>query len=100
MTQADRDRLVTPKKARKKLITQREAAEELGVSIRQVCVGMASDTGCSGTPSRRGCAEPTYALNSGWTVPLQFGIESGIYPSKNVRQQPRRYRQLRATPNS
>ena len=36
MTQADRDRLVTLKKAKKKLITQREAAEELGVSIRQV----------------------------------------------------------------
>jgi hypothetical protein len=36
MTQADRDRLVTLKKARKKLITQREAAEELGLSTRQV----------------------------------------------------------------
>ena len=36
MTQADRDRLVTLKKARKKLITQGEAGEELGVSIRQV----------------------------------------------------------------
>jgi Homeodomain-like domain-containing protein len=36
MTQADRDRLVTLKKARKKLIKQREAAEELGVSERQV----------------------------------------------------------------
>ena len=36
MTQADRDRLVTLKKAKKKLITQREAAEELGLSIRQV----------------------------------------------------------------
>jgi transposase len=36
MTQADRDRLVTLKKARKRLITQREAAEELGLSIRQV----------------------------------------------------------------
>src|SRR3979411_2957208 len=36
MTQADRDRLVTLKKAKKKLITQREAAEELGVSTRQV----------------------------------------------------------------
>ena len=31
MTQADRDRLVALKKAKKKLITQREAAEELGV---------------------------------------------------------------------
>src|SRR5450756_2265042 len=36
MTQADRDRLVTLKKAKKKLITQREAAEELGLSTRQV----------------------------------------------------------------
>src|ERR1039457_4623117 len=36
MTQADRDRLVTLKKAKKKLITQRAAAEELGVSTRQV----------------------------------------------------------------
>src|SRR5208282_1654462 len=36
MTQADRDRLVTLKKVKKKLITQREAAEELEVSIRQV----------------------------------------------------------------
>src|SRR3984893_6686563 len=36
MTQADRDRLVTLKKAKKKLITQREAAEELGVTTRHV----------------------------------------------------------------
>ena len=36
MSQADRDRLVTLKKAKKKLITQREAAGELGVSVRQV----------------------------------------------------------------
>jgi transposase InsO family protein len=36
MTQADRDRLVALKKAKKKLITQREAAEELELSIRQV----------------------------------------------------------------
>ena len=36
MTQADRDRLVALKKAKKKLITQREAAAELGLSIRQV----------------------------------------------------------------
>src|SRR5713226_23071 len=36
MTQTDRDRLVTLRKAKKKLITQREAAEELGLSIRQV----------------------------------------------------------------
>jgi hypothetical protein len=36
MTQADRDRLVALKKAKKKLITQRAAAEELGLSVRQV----------------------------------------------------------------
>jgi hypothetical protein len=36
MTQADRDRLVSLKKAKKRLITQREAAVELGLSIRQV----------------------------------------------------------------
>jgi len=36
MTQADRDRLVALKKATKQLITQREAAEELDLSIRQV----------------------------------------------------------------
>ena len=36
MTQADRDRLVTLKKAKKKLMTQRAAAEELGLSTRQV----------------------------------------------------------------
>jgi hypothetical protein len=36
MTQADRDRLVTLRKAKKKLITQRKAGEELGVSTRQV----------------------------------------------------------------
>src|SRR5712671_5435869 len=36
MTQAERDRLVTLKKAKKKLITQIAAAEELGLSVRQV----------------------------------------------------------------
>ena len=36
MNQADRDRLVALKKARKKLITQRAAAEELDLSVRQV----------------------------------------------------------------
>jgi len=36
MTQRDRDRLVALKKAKKKLIAQREAAEELKLSIRQV----------------------------------------------------------------
>jgi transposase len=36
MTQADRDRLVALKKAKKRQITQREAAEELGLSVRHV----------------------------------------------------------------
>lgn len=36
MTQADRDRLVALKKVKKKLITQREAAAELRLSVRQV----------------------------------------------------------------
>jgi transposase len=36
MNQAERDRLVTLKKAKKRLITQAEAARELGVSVRQV----------------------------------------------------------------
>lgn len=36
MTQAERDRLVTLKKAKKKLITQRQAAEELECTERQV----------------------------------------------------------------
>src|SRR5271157_2684744 len=36
MTQADRDRLVTLKKAKKKLITQKEAATELGITERHV----------------------------------------------------------------
>jgi hypothetical protein len=36
MTQADRDRLVTLRKAKKRLITHREAAEGMGLSIRQV----------------------------------------------------------------
>lgn len=36
MTQADRDRLVALKKAKKKLITQKQAAEEIGITERQV----------------------------------------------------------------
>jgi len=36
MTQAERDRLVALKKAKKKLITQKQAAEEIGVTQRQV----------------------------------------------------------------
>jgi hypothetical protein len=36
MTQAERDRLVSLKKAQKKLITQKQAAEELGITERHV----------------------------------------------------------------
>src|SRR6266480_228563 len=36
MTQTDRDRLVALKKTKKKLITQKEAAEELGITERHV----------------------------------------------------------------
>lgn len=36
MTQADRDRLVSLKKAQKRLITQKQAAEELGITERHV----------------------------------------------------------------
>jgi biotin operon repressor len=36
MTQAERDRLVSLKKAKKKLITQKQAAEELGITERHV----------------------------------------------------------------
>jgi hypothetical protein len=36
MTQQDRDRLVALKKANKKLITQKQAADEIGVTERQV----------------------------------------------------------------
>jgi DNA-directed RNA polymerase specialized sigma subunit len=36
MTQKERDRLVALQKAKKKLITQKQAAAEIGVSERQV----------------------------------------------------------------
>ena len=36
MTEADRDRLVTLRKLKKKLITQPQAADELKLSVRQV----------------------------------------------------------------
>jgi hypothetical protein len=68
MTQADRDRLVTLKKAKKRLITQREAAEELQLSVRQVkrlLYGLkkhgdkAVVHGLRGKPSKRKIAEGT-----------------------------------------
>ena len=36
MTQSERDRLVALKKAKKKLITQKQAADELGITERHV----------------------------------------------------------------
>jgi len=68
MTQADRDRLVTLKKAKKKLITQREAAEELKLSVRQVkrllyALKKRGDKavvhGLRGKPSKRKIADST-----------------------------------------
>ena len=41
MTQAERDRLVALKKAKKKLITQKQAAEELGIT-RAACEASAA----------------------------------------------------------
>jgi predicted transcriptional regulator of viral defense system len=68
MTQADRDRLVTLKKAKKKLITQREAAEELAMTTRQLrrllCAlkkrgDKAVIHGLRGKPSKRRIPEAT-----------------------------------------
>jgi transposase len=68
MTQADRDRLVALKKAKKKLIRQREAAEELGLSVRHVkrliyalkkCGDKAVIHGLRGRASNRKIAEKT-----------------------------------------
>ena len=66
MTQADRDRLVALRKTKKKLITQREAAEELELSVRQVkrllhAIKESGDRavihGLRGVPSKRRIAE-------------------------------------------
>jgi predicted ArsR family transcriptional regulator len=64
MTQAERDRLVALKKAKKKLITQKQAAEELGITERHVrrllrelkrrYLFTASDLACLGKPVGRG----------------------------------------------
>jgi len=67
MTQRDRDRLVVLKKAQKRFITQRQAAEELSVSVRQIQrllvklreVGDRAVThGLRGRPSNRRGSEP------------------------------------------
>jgi len=68
MTQAERDRLVALKKAKKKLITQKQAAEELGLTERQVrrlLVGLkkrgdkAVVHALRGLPSNRGISADT-----------------------------------------
>lgn len=68
MTQDERDRLVTLKKAKKKLLKQREAAEELEVSerhIRRLINGLVEVGdrsvihGLKGKPSNRAIAEET-----------------------------------------
>lgn len=68
MTQTERDRLVTLKKAKKKLIKQQAAAEELQVSIRHVrrLLGRLKEEGdrsvihgLKGKPSRRRIEEET-----------------------------------------
>lgn len=68
MTQAERDRLVTLKKAKKKLIKQQAAAEELQVSVRHVrrLLGRLKEEGdrsvihgLKGKPSRRRIEEET-----------------------------------------
>jgi len=53
ITQAERDRLVALKKAKKKLITQKQAAEEIGVTERQVrrlLRKLAAERGPGGNP--------------------------------------------------
>jgi DNA-binding Lrp family transcriptional regulator len=58
MTQRDRDRLVVLKKAHKKLITQRQAAEELGLTERHVRRMLARLSGrTTSTEERRECSQ-------------------------------------------
>jgi len=54
MTQRDRDRLVALKKAKRKLITQREAAEEIGQTERHVrrLLGETPEEGRSSSAAR------------------------------------------------
>ncbi len=74
MTQVDRDRLVTLRKAKRKLITQREAAEEMGLSVRQVkrlLHGMKKQGdkavihGLRGVPSKRRIERSSGSTNGG-----------------------------------
>ncbi len=108
MTQAERDRLVTLKKAKEGLITQREAAEELKLSVRQVkrllkALQQRGDQavihGLSGKPSKRRIAEkvereavqilsaPVYE-NFGPTLASEYlGSKHGIQASKETVRQ-------------
>ena len=54
MTQAERDRLVALKKAKKKLITQKQAAEEIGITERWNSeLSPCFPTRCTGDSGRR-----------------------------------------------
>jgi hypothetical protein len=108
MTQAERERLVALKKAKKNLITQREAAAELDMSIRQVqrlLYGMkqrgdkAVGHGLRGQPSNRKIDEkveqeavkilsaPVYA-GFGPTLAMEYlGKKHGIEASKETVRQ-------------
>ena len=107
MTQAERDRLVTLKKAKKKLITQQEAAADIGVSIRQV-QRLLEDLkergdqvaihGLRGRPSNRKIAEkverqavkilsaPIYE-GFGPTLASEYLVKHGIEASKETVRQ-------------
>ena len=85
MTQAERDRLVALKKAKKKLITQKEAAEELGpFNVPTECERMIEELGekpgvvgfCVTAPRYKGvwdnCYSRTYAMLEERNLPLAF----------------------------
>ncbi len=61
MTQRERDRLVALKKADKKLITQKQAAQQLGLSERQDLISPGSPSAptlgvsCPASPRPGGC---------------------------------------------
>ena len=87
MTQTDRDRLVTLGKAKKRLITQRQAAEELGLSVRQVkrllyALKKRGDKavvhGLRGKPSNRRIEE-TVEREDRWEVVAGAQSEGGQY---------------------
>ena len=70
MTQADRDRLVALKKAKKKLITQKQAAEEIGVTRAAGAATAARSCGGKGTKAvvhgLRGRAVEPEAVGGAW----------------------------------